>query len=192
MTKKRAALEALVSAKSITRATPPLLLESGPYFDLAGEEFGRRLLLTSGNDGVDYCLRPDFTLPIVTAYLGNGAGKPATYGYLGPVFRQRDDGPAEFDQAGLELLAQPDPDAALDKVFGFALSALATHGVKAPKIRLGGVGLFEALLAGLDMPAAWRPRIRNRFGHVEAMAQLLDRLESAPIHRVKNGPTARR
>jgi ATP phosphoribosyltransferase regulatory subunit len=177
---RRAALESVIAAQPAERVNPPLLLPADPYFDLAGEEFGRRLLLTSGNDGAEYCLRPDFTLPIVADYIRNGPGKPAAFSYLGPIFRQRDEGPAEFDQAGLELLAQEDADAALDAVFAFARDALATYGITRPRIRLGGVGLFEALLAQADMPDAWRPRIRHRFGHPEALSRLLSRLAAAP------------
>ncbi|HUH76086.1 MAG TPA: ATP phosphoribosyltransferase regulatory subunit, partial [Devosia sp.] len=66
---RRANLEALVEAQGAHRATPPLLLSADPYFDLAGEEFGRRLLLTTDSSGAEYCLRPDFTLPIVQAYI---------------------------------------------------------------------------------------------------------------------------
>ena len=42
---------------------------------LAGEEFGRRLLLTTDATGAEYCLRPDFTLPIVEAYIADGVGR---------------------------------------------------------------------------------------------------------------------
>lgn len=177
---RRAALEALIAGQPATRVNPPLLLAADPYFDLAGEEFGRRLLLTMANDGVEYCLRPDFTLPIVADYIRNGVGAPAAFAYLGPIFRQREEGAAEFDQAGIELLAQPDADAALDAVFAFARDALAIFGVASPTIRLGGVGLFETLLAEADMPDPWRPRIRHRFGHPEALERLLARLEAAP------------
>tara|TARA_R110002124_G_scaffold44422_11_gene135563 strand:- start:962 stop:2026 length:1065 start_codon:yes stop_codon:yes gene_type:complete len=176
---RRANLEALVEAQGASRATPPLLLSADPYFDLAGEEFGRRLLLTTDVTGAEHCLRPDFTLPIVQAYIANGVGKPAAFSYLGPIFRQRETGAAEFDQAGIELLAQPDGDVALDQVLTFARAALSIFGV-VPQIRLGGVGLFEGLLAQADMPDAWRPRIRNRFGHTEALDRLLTRLEAAP------------
>lgn len=176
---RRANLEALVEAQGATRATPSLLLSADPYFDLAGEEFGRRLLLTTDATGAEYCLRPDFTLPIVTAYIADGVGRPAAFSYLGPIFRQRETGAAEFDQAGIELLAQPDGDVALDQVLTFARASLSIFGV-APDIRLGGVGLFEGLLAQADMPDAWRPRIRNRFGHTEALDRLLSRLEAAP------------
>lgn len=176
---RRANLEALVEAQGATRATPPLLLPADPYFDLAGEEFGRRLLLTTDSAGAEHCLRPDFTLPIVQAYIADGVGRPAAFSYLGPIFRQRETGAAEFDQAGIELLAQPDGDVALDQVLTFARAALSIFGV-VPHIRLGGVGLFEAMLVQADMPDAWRPRIRNRFGHTEALDRLLARLEAAP------------
>jgi ATP phosphoribosyltransferase regulatory subunit len=175
---RRANLEALVEAQGANRATPPLLLPADPYFDLAGEEFGRRLLLTTDSLGVEHCLRPDFTLPIVRSYIENGVGRPAAFSYMGPIFRQRATGAAEFDQAGIELLAQPDGDIALDQVLTFARAALSIFNV-APNIRLGGVGLFEALLVQADMPDAWRPRIRNRFGHTEALDRLLTRLEAA-------------
>ncbi len=176
---RRTQLESLVEAQGATRATPPLLLPADPYFDLAGEEFGRRLLLTTDTTGAEHCLRPDFTLPIVRAYIEDGVGKPAAFSYMGPIFRQRSTGPAEFDQAGIELLCQPDGDVALDQVLTFARAALSIFGV-APDIRLGGVGMFEALLVQADMPDAWRPRIRNRFGHTEALDRLLTRLEAAP------------
>ncbi len=185
---RRAKLESLVEAQGATRATPPLLLPADPYFDLAGEEFGRRLLLTVDATGVEFCLRPDFTLPIVSSYISNGVGEPAAFSYLGPIFRQRDTGAAEFDQAGIELLAQPDGDVALDQVLTFARAALSIFGV-APDIRLGGVGLFEALLVQADMPDAWRARIRNRFGHTEALDRLLARLEAAPDLPREQQPT---
>ncbi|WDR04358.1 ATP phosphoribosyltransferase regulatory subunit [Devosia algicola] len=157
-----------------------MLLPADPYFDLAGEEFGRRLMLTTATTGQEYCLRPEYTLPIVTDYISNGVGQPAAFAYFGPIFRQRQDGPAEFEQAGLELLAQPDGDVALDQVLTFARAALDLYAVSVPNIRLGGVGLFETLLVQLDMPDPWRPRIRHRFGHTEALERLLVRLAAAP------------
>jgi ATP phosphoribosyltransferase regulatory subunit len=176
---RRSQLEALVEAQGGCRATSPLLLNANPYFDLAGEEFGRRLLLTTDATGSEFCLRPDFTLPIVTDYIADATRQPAAFTYMGPIFRQRENGAAEFDQAGIELLAQPDGDIALDQVLTFARAALSIYGIPT-RLRLGGVGLFEALLVQADMPDAWRPRIRHRFGHPEALERLLNRLEAAP------------
>lgn len=183
---RREALKALVSGEGIAFTATPILIPPAPYFDLAGEEFGARLILTTGADGADFCLRPDFTLPIAIEHLKSGAATPAAYGYLGPIFRHRADGPAEFDQAGLELLALPDAAAALDRIVAFARKALDIYGVKHPMVRVGSIDLFEALLAACDMPEVWRPRIRARFGHPEAMARLLDRL--ADPHKSAPGP----
>lgn len=183
---RREALKSLVSGQNVNFITTPILIPPAPYFDLAGEEFGARLILTTGADGAEFCLRPDFTLPIAIEHLKSGAATPAAYGYLGPIFRQRADGPAEFDQAGLELLASPDADAALDQVIEFARSALAIYGVNNPAIRVGSIDLFEALLAASEMPDVWRPRIRARFGHPEAMSRLLTRL--ADPHKPEPGP----
>lgn len=179
-----AALVRLVESRTVTRATPALLLPAGPYFDLAGEEFGRNLLLTTTNNGVEYCLRPDFTLPIAQQYLEDGLiGVPSAFTYLGPIFRQHHSTPVEFEQAGLELLGQPDADNALDQVLTFARWALAIYDITAPQVRLGGVGLFEAFLEAAEIPPAWRSRIRHRFGHPEALQRLMERLAN-PEQRV--------
>lgn len=173
---RREALKSLVSAPGITFAAPPILVSLAAYFDLAGEEFGARMILTQGTDGTDFCLRPDFTLPIAIQHIATGAATPAAYGYLGPVFRQRSDGPAEFDQGGIELLALPDADAALARVIAFTRAVADLYSVTAPKVRMGDIDLFETLLAACDMPEVWRPRVRARYGHPEAMTALLDRL----------------
>jgi len=184
--KRRADLGALIVEKGALLINPPMLLAANPFFDLAGEELGRRLLLTTGNNDVEYCLRPEFTLPIAKEFLlakeKNQHG--AAFGYLGPIFRQRAEGPVEFTQLGLEILGKADADAALEKVFDFAIKAIEIYDFK-PKIRLGSVAIFEALLANVDIPDVWRPRIRHRFGQPEAMARLLERL--ADPHGTKAG-----
>ncbi len=88
-------------------------------------------------------------------------------------------GPTEYVQAGVELLGQIDAEQALDEVLTFARRSLGVYRITAPGIRLGGVGLFEAILAHAEMPDVWRPRIRARFGHPAAMSRLLDRLADA-------------
>ncbi|MEQ1771330.1 MAG: ATP phosphoribosyltransferase regulatory subunit [Devosia sp.] len=189
---RRAALIRLVESRTVTRVAPGLLLPAGPYLDLAGEEFGRNLLLSTANNGIEYCLRPDFTLPIAKAYLDEGmVGTPGAYTYLGPIFRQEDGYPVEAEQAGLELLGQPDAGAALDQVLTFARWALAIYDISDPHIRLGGVGLFEALLANMDISPQWQSRIRHRFGHANAMARLMERLTSHDARIAGTAPDAR-
>src|SRR3569623_1733035 len=174
---RRGAMVRLVESKTVQRVAPPLLVPAGPYLALAGEEFGRQLLLTTAHDGVEYCLRPDFTLPIAKSYLDDGMlGVPAALTYLGSIFRQENGVPVEYALAGLELLGQPDATPALDQVLTFARWALAIYDVTAPSIRRGGVGLSEAFLAAMGISPQWQARIRHRFGHPEAMGRLMSRL----------------
>ena len=188
---RRAAMVRLVESKTVQRVTPPLLLPAGPYLDLAGEEFGRQLLLTTANNGIEYCLRPDFTLPIAKSYLDDGmAGVPGAFTYLGPIFRQENGVPIEYDQAGLELLGQPDAAAALDQVLTFARWALAIYDITAPSIRLGGVGLFEAFLAAMGISPQWQARIRHRFGHPVALGRLMERLTNPDNRAAGAAPDA--
>jgi ATP phosphoribosyltransferase regulatory subunit len=189
---RRAAMVRLVESRTVTRVAPPLLLPAGPYLDLAGEEFGRQLLLTTANNGVDYCLRPDFTLPIAKSYLDDGmTGIPGAYTYLGPIFRQENGVPVEYEQAGLELLGQPDADGALDQVLTFARWALAVYDITAPSVRIGGVGLFESFLAALGIAPQWQQRIRHRFGHPSAMQRLMERLTRQSDNTTTTSPDAR-
>jgi len=156
---------------------PDILQPADLFFDLAGEDIGRRLMLTNGPDGTTYCLRPDFTLPIAAQYLASeSVGQSKNFGYLGPVFRQRDYGPFEFDQAGLEFLAPKDSEQTFFETMQFAIEACALYGETVPRLHLGAVDLFEMLLAKIDLPDVWRPRVRDRFGHDAAMGRLLDRL----------------
>jgi len=187
-----AALVRLVESRTVTRAEVPLLLPAGPYFDLAGEEFGRKLLLTTTNNGLEYCLRPDFTLPIAQQYIEDGMlGTPVAFTYLGPIFRQESAVPVEFEQAGLELLGQPDADNALDQVLTFARWALAIYDITAPNVRLGGVGLFEAFLEAAQFPPAWQSRIRHRFGHPESLQRLVERLANPEVKVEGPAPDSR-
>lgn len=189
---RRAAMTRLVESRTVQRVSPPLLLPAGPYLDLAGEEFGRQLLLTTSNGGIEYCLRPDFTLPIAKSYLDDGMqGVPGAYTYLGPVFRQENGIPVEYDQAGLELLGQPDSQSALDQVLTFARWALAIYDITAPNVRIGGVGLFESFLASLGISPQWQARIRHRFGHPASMARLMERLTATEPRAPGAAPDAR-
>lgn len=191
-TERRGAMVRLVESKTVQRVAPPLLLPAGPYLDLAGEEFGRQLLLTTANNGIEYCLRPDFTLPIAKSYLDDGMiGVPGAFTYLGPIFRQENGVPVEYDQAGLELLGQPDANGALDQVLTFARWALAIYDITSPGIRLGGVGLFEAFLKAMDISPQWQARIRHRFGHPTALQRLMDRLTNPAQRMAGTTPDAR-
>jgi ATP phosphoribosyltransferase regulatory subunit len=172
--------EALVASyerAGYARVAPPLLQPAEPFLDLSGEDIRRRMYLTTAPDGRELCLRPDLTIPVSREYLASSlAGKPAGYCYLGPVFRHRSDAPAEFQQAGIESFGRTDKAAADAEMLSLGLEATARYGVNAPDIVIGDVALFCGLIAGLDLPPAWKRRLIKDFNRKANLAQDLERL----------------
>jgi ATP phosphoribosyltransferase regulatory subunit len=172
--------EALVASyerAGYTRLTPPILQPAEPFLDLAGEDIRNRIYLTTAPGGAEFCLRPDLTIPVSRDYLASPqAGKPAGFCYLGPVFRHRSDGPAEFQQAGIESFGRADQAAADAEMLALGLEATAHYDLAQPDIRIGDVALFAGLIAGLELPPAWKRRLIKDFNRKANLAQDLDRL----------------
>lgn len=162
-------------------ANPPVLQPAEPFLDLSGEDIRRRMYLTTDAAGQELCLRPDLTIPVARDYLASSAaGTPAAFCYLGPVFRFRREGSPEFLQAGVESFGRSDTAAADAEILALAVEAVAHYGVAASDIRMGDVGLFAALIAALDLPAAWKRRLVKDFNRAETLAHDLDQLTLAP------------
>jgi ATP phosphoribosyltransferase regulatory subunit len=160
------------------RAAPALLQPAEPFLDLSGEDIRRRMYLTSDADGRELCLRPDLTIPVARDYLASPqAGAAAGFCYLGPVFRQRGAQAGEFLQAGIESFGRKDEAAADAEMLALGLEACAQYGLAAPDIRLGDVALFSALIATLDLPAAWKRRLVKDFNRKANLASDLEALE---------------
>jgi ATP phosphoribosyltransferase regulatory subunit len=172
--------EALVASyerAGYARVAPPILQPAEPFLDLSGEDIRKRMFITTAPGGEELCLRPDLTIPVSRDYLASGAaGKPASFCYLGPVFRHRANGPAEFLQAGIESFGRSDKAAVDAEMLALALEATAHYGLGEPDIQIGDVALFEALIAGLDLPAAWKRRLVKDFNRKTNLAQDLQRL----------------
>lgn len=159
------------------RVSPPILQPAEPFLDLSGEDIRRRMFLTTAPGGTELCLRPDLTIPVSRDYLAsNLAGKPAGFCYLGPVFRHRAEGSAEFLQAGIESFGRTDTSAADAEMLALGLETTASYGLTAPEMRTGDVGLFAALVAALDLAPAWKRRLIKDFNRKTNLAQDLDRL----------------
>ena len=172
--------EALVASyqrAGYARVSPAILQPAEPFLDLSGEDIRKRMYLTTAPGGAEFCLRPDLTIPVSRDYLASAqAGRPASFCYLGPVFRHRVDAPAEFLQAGIESFGRPDKAAADAEMLSLGLEATAGYGLADPDIRTGDVSLFAALVAGLELPPAWKRRLIKDFNRKTNLAQDLDRL----------------
>jgi ATP phosphoribosyltransferase regulatory subunit len=154
------------------RAEPAVLQPAEPFLDLSGEDIRARMYLTTDAAGNDYCLRPDFTIPVAQSYLASPqAGAAQGYSYLGPVFRDRGGEPGEIVQAGIESFGRQDIAAADAEMLALALEATAHFGIAAPVIRTGDIGLFSALVGALNLNPAWQRRLRKDFNRKANLAQ---------------------
>jgi len=170
----------LFKAAGHDEVSPPILQPADVFLDLTGEDIRRRLYLTSGTDGLDLCLRPDFTIPVCRHHLAQDAVKlPAAYCYNGPVFRQRPDGLGEIPQLGAESLGRTDTAEADADLLALSVKALEQFGLSDIVIRIGDETLFAAVLEGLDLPTVWRRRLRDLFGETDRLTAAITRMAGA-------------
>jgi ATP phosphoribosyltransferase regulatory subunit len=153
----------------------PVLYPADPFLETAGEDIRRRMFVTEGRAGEQLALRPDFTIPVCLAHLRNGAPS-GRYAYEGMVFRRHDSGASERLESGFEDIGGEDRVAADAETLALAVAAVASLAPGALMVRLGDIGLFVALTAGLGLPEAWRRRLRRSFGLPDRMAANLARL----------------
>lgn len=155
----------------------PVLLPMGDFVRISGEEFRRRVFVTSSNTGHDWCLRPEFTIPVVRTALALEP-RGGRYFYCGRIFRNGRPGEAdEVSQVGGEIIGAHDPVETDAATLAHALAITGACGVALPRIIVGDVALFSALLCALDIPPAWRARLTALFGDPAKIADTLDRLE---------------
>src|SRR5262245_53565811 len=171
------ALVASYERAGYARVAPAMLQPAEPFLDLSGEDIRRRMFLVNDAAGGELCLRPDLTIPVARDYLTSpAAGRPAKFCYLAPVFRQREDGPAEFLQLGIESFGRADTAAADAETLALAIEATAHYGLAEPVVRMGDVALFSAFVGALDLAPAWKRRLAKDFNCKSSLAHDLDRL----------------
>ncbi len=136
------------------------------------------MYLTTAPGGGEFCLRPDLTIPVSRDYLASPAGRQA--GGLSAISARCSvtaaTRAAEFLQAGIESFGRLDKAAADAEMLALGLEATAHYGLAAPDIQIGDVALFAGLIAGLDLPPAWKRRLIKDFNRKTNLAQDLDRL----------------
>jgi ATP phosphoribosyltransferase regulatory subunit len=174
---------------------PAVIQPAGLFLDVIGESLRARTYVFTDPEGEELCLRPDLTVPTCRLHLarhpdGNIA---ARYCYNGPAFRYQPGGdtsahPREFRQAGIESFAVADREQADADVLALIMQALREMGLVRVDLRIGDLGLFNALLGALDMPERWRRRLRHQFWRPEAFRAELVRLTSPQLLEAQGLP----
>ena len=155
---------------------PPVLQPSGLYLELAGEDLRARAYMLASDEEETFCLRPDMTAPAVRVALADSDWRtPFGVAYDGLVFRRQTDASkeTEFRQIGIERFARRDAIGVEESaIINAALQACAASGV-APRMRLGDVALFEALVDGCGVAEAWARRLKRAFARPGGLARTL-------------------
>jgi ATP phosphoribosyltransferase regulatory subunit len=168
------AVATLLIRAGYRRCEPPILQAAAIFFE-SGEDLRGQLYLTSDLSGAEYCLRPEYTIPVSRHYLESGAaGETASYSYCGPVFRYAAGEPREFTQAGVESFGRTDFEAADAEILTLALDAAGAAGAPDLAVRIGDAGLFSGLLKALDLAPEWRRRIARGHGQGKPVAAILN------------------
>jgi ATP phosphoribosyltransferase regulatory subunit len=178
--KRADCLVAAFSGAGYARVSPAILQPAEPFLDLSGEDMRRHMYLVTDTAGREFCLRPDLTIPVARDYLASAAApQPAGFCYLGPVFRDTGGASGEFLQAGIESFGRADKAAADAEALALGVEATAHYGLAAPRIVIGDVALFAAMIAALDLAPAWKRRLLKDFNRKTTLAQDLERLTLA-------------
>ncbi|WP_342360553.1 ATP phosphoribosyltransferase regulatory subunit [Terrarubrum flagellatum] len=167
-------LIALFAGAGFARADTAILQPAALFVDLSGEDIRRRLYLTSDADGAEWCLRPEFTIPLARDHVSTAPGARRDVAYAGPVFRHRTGENGEFPQAGVESFGRDDREAADAEMLALALEACGKSGLVAPATVMGDAGLFADLLSALSLTEAATRRLKRAF----ATGRLVDLVRS--------------
>jgi ATP phosphoribosyltransferase regulatory subunit len=170
---------------------PAAIQPAGVFLDCVGEALRSRTYVFQDPDGVEWCLRPDLTVPVCRLHLERDpdGATPAQYCYNGAAFRYQPKGaaamhPREFRQAGIECIGNTglSDEAADAQALGVMLAALAAGGLnpKSARVKVGDLGLVRAVFDAVEMPVRWRQRLQALFWRPQAFRAELKRLTHEP------------
>jgi ATP phosphoribosyltransferase regulatory subunit len=190
-------LMATFTAAGYELVAPAIIQPAGIFLNVIGESLRARTYVFTDPDGHELCLRPDLTVPTCRLHLARhpDGDVSASYCYNGPAFRYQAGGdtsahPREFRQAGIESFAAPDREQADAAILALIAQAVHKAGVPRFGLRIGDLGLFNALLGTLEMPERWRRRLRHQFWRPEAFRAELKRLTAPQPVEARGLPAA--
>jgi len=187
-----------VFAKAGYEAVAPAILQPAEIFlDVVGEDLRNRTYVFADPEGAELCLRPDLTVPTCRLHWERHgrADAKARYCYNGPAFRFQPTGtiatrPREFRQCGVEHFADPQREAADVAILKVIIEGLKAVGLKDYKIRIGDIGIFQAMLRSLDISDTARARLQAKFWRPEAFRRELAQLSTRPAAAIDGLPRA--
>ena len=162
-----------------------VLQPTGPFLDMSGEDIRGRLFLTSGSEGEELCLRPDYTIPVCLLHLGAGERRRRAALRLS---RTRSFAPAPARKAscvqtGLESFGRRDIEAADAEILALAMEAAEKAGSKPLKVKIGDARRVRGVISALGLPEYWRRRVRRGVARGQPLEKVLDSSGLTPFSK---------
>jgi len=174
---------------------PTIIQPADVFLDVVGESIRGRTYVFTDPDGEELCLRPDMTVPTARLYLERypEADTRASYAYNGAAFRFQPPNdaaidPREFRHAGVETIGGMERDIEDARIIAILIEAVEAAGLENYKLKIGDLGLFQALLNALKVPKRWQTRLRHQFWKPDTFRQLVQKLSSEDERALSNVP----
>lgn len=170
-------LERFLDRRGYGVVATPILEQTDLFLKKSGGELAARMFSFIDPSGHRVSLRPEFTSSVVRAFIDGtyDAPMPMRCQYCGPVFRYEGaqerassngsveaSGSIEFQQLGAEIIGAAGPKADAE-VIALAVQGLTALGVKGHKLRIGHMGVVNAMLDGLGLSERARVFILSSF-----------------------------
>lgn len=147
---------------------PRVVVEVALPLELSGEAVRGRICVFTDEDGNEWALRPDLTLPVavdeVTRRRGGEAGEKLVR-YSAPVFRlpALPGEPVEFTQAGFERFGAVSDAKADAAVFATIAEICSANGVRSGLVKFGDLNIFPAFIDAMDLPPETASGLKRAF-----------------------------
>jgi histidyl-tRNA synthetase len=190
----RTRLERFLDRRGYDIATTPILDRTDLFLRKSGGELAARMYSFTDPSGRQVSLRPEFTSSVVRSYIEGGlkGPLPQRWQYCGTIFRyesgldgvgpsgdpSRDEaGGMEYQQLGAEVLGAGSVSADAE-VLAIAVQGLRALGVKGHRLRLGHMGVVNAMLDGLGLSERARVFILSSFADLRDGAEGMGRVRA--------------
>ncbi|MCH8848912.1 MAG: histidine--tRNA ligase family protein [Chloroflexi bacterium] len=170
-------LERFLDRRGYQTVSTPVLESTDLFLRKSGGELAARMYSFVDPSGRRVSLRPEFTSSVVQGIVDRRlkGPMPQRWQYCGPVFRYEGeaDGGSEFQQLGAELVGAGSAQADAE-VLAFAVQGLAALGVKGHRLRIGHIGVVNAMLDGLGLSERARVFVLGSFDELRSGPRGLD------------------
>ena len=175
----QAQLQEFLAQRGYQVVSTPTLEQTELFLRKSGGELAAKMYSFTDPGGRRVSLRPEFTSSVVRAYVEGGlkGPLPQRWQYSGTVFRYEPDDTArrEFPQLGGELMGAAGV-AADAEVVALAAQGLGHVGVRRSRLRVGHLGVVNAMLDSLGLSERARVFILAHLGELRRGPEGLERV----------------